>query len=53
MAKVEHEHHFGLDDETVKKLAETARRVNQDRIIDITAVRKQLPSLPNEEPDAA
>ena len=51
MAKIEHQHHHALDDETVRKIAETARKKNADRIIDIHAVRQALPA-PRGEPDA-
>lgn len=46
---VEHIHH--LDDESVRKIAETARRVNQSRIVDVQAVRQSLPA-PERKPDA-
>lgn len=50
MAKVEHNHIHGLDEEQARRLHESARKVNSGRIIDITAVRKSLPAP--ELPDA-
>lgn len=51
MAKVDHLHTHILDEEQAKKLAESSRRVNAGRIIDITAVRQSLPS-PTRQDDA-
>ena len=50
MSKVAHEHTHILDPTKIAALAESARRVNADRIVDVSAVRRQLPA-PREEQD--
>lgn len=43
-SKVAHEHVHVLDPSKVAALADSARRVSQARIVDVNAVRKQLPA---------
>jgi len=50
MSKVAHEHTHILDPTKIAALAESARRTNADRIVDVSAVRRQLPA-PREEED--
>lgn len=52
LAKVEHSHLHSLDEEQVKRLTESARKRNADRIIPIEAVRQALPA-PQREDDSA
>lgn len=51
MSKVEVGHVHSLDEETVQKIAATARKKNSERIIDIQAVRQALPA-PSGDTDA-
>jgi len=44
MSKVAHEHTHILDPAKVAALAESARRVNAERIVDVSAVRRALPA---------
>lgn len=52
MAKVEHAHQHNLNEEQVRKLSETARRRDAERIIDISAVRESLPAPKQSNDDA-
>lgn len=51
MAKVEHAHTHSLDERQVQKLAESSRKRNAERIIDISAVRSSLPAPEQREED--
>lgn len=56
MQKFEHSHEHRLNDETVAKLAASAREANRGRVIDINSVRKALPAPTrgeDEPPDSA
>lgn len=44
MQKIEHNHEHSLNEEQVARLARSAREANKGRVIDISAVRKQLPA---------
>jgi len=44
MSKVAHEHTHILDPAKVAALAESARRLNAERIVDVSAVRRALPA---------
>jgi hypothetical protein len=52
MSKVAHEHTHILDPAKVAALAESARRVNAERIVDVSAVRRALPA-PRSSDDAS
>jgi hypothetical protein len=52
MSKVAHEHTHILDPVKVAALAESARRVNAERIVDVSAVRRALPA-PRSSEDAS
>ena len=51
MSKVEVGVVHSLDEETVQKISETARKKNSSRIIDVEAVRLALPAPQGDEPD--
>lgn len=44
MAKVEHQHTHGIDEKQLRRLNDSARQVNRERIIPIDAVRQALPA---------
>lgn len=52
MSKVDHSVTHSLDEEQVRKLADSARKRNAGRIIDISAVRQALPAPRREDQDA-
>lgn len=53
MAKVEAHHIHSLDEEQVRRLAETARAHNAERILPIESVRQSLPAPSREGDDAS
>lgn len=53
MAKFEHTHVHGLDENQMRRLNDSARKTNAGRIIDIQAVRQSLPAPPESKADDA